>query len=150
MANPKPRPTALKLLHGERNKKRINLREPKPAPIAPGCPIHLDRISKAEWKRVAPELEQLGILSRIDRAALAAYCQTYARWVQAEKELQKEGSLFIVTEKGYMLPHPLTGVAHKALLAMHRFLTEFGMTPSSRSRIVVKPPGDDDQEGLLD
>ncbi len=35
--------------------------------------------SKAEWKRLAQEMHRLGIISQLDRAALAAYCQAYGR-----------------------------------------------------------------------
>ncbi len=42
--------------------------------------------AKAEWKRLAGEVHRLGIVSQLDRAALA-YCQAYGRWAEAEKKL---------------------------------------------------------------
>jgi P27 family predicted phage terminase small subunit len=43
------------------------------------------------------------------------------------------------------------GIKHKAAEQMHKFLTEFGMTPASRSRIQVnrKPDNEDDMEKVL-
>ena len=37
-------------------------------------------------------------------------------------------------------------IANKSLEIMHRFLTEFGMTPSSRTRLHVTPSDDSSDE----
>ena len=39
---------------------------------------------------VSRELYNLGLLSKIDQAVLAAYCQCYARWVKAERAINEE------------------------------------------------------------
>jgi P27 family predicted phage terminase small subunit len=84
-------------------------------------------------------LTALGILSGLDRAALAAYCQAYGRWAQAERALAKMSNqadgLIIKTVSGNMIQNPLVGVANKAMSDMMRYASEFGMTPSARSRI---------------
>ncbi len=97
-----------------------------------------------------PELEALGLLAKIDRASLAAYCQCWARWIEAE-ELVAEQGLVAVTDKGNVIQHPAVGIANTALGQMRAFLTEFGMTPASRTRISVKPPtkGQDATEAFL-
>lgn len=139
----KPVPSNLKVLRGNPGRRPINQNEPKPEPIAPKCPSHLDKIAKREWRRIAPELERIGLLSRIDMAALAAYCQAYARWVKAEKAVQKHGML-IKTPNGYPVMSPFLLVASKAIEQMKSFLVEFGMSPSSRSRINI--PGGEKEE----
>ena len=90
---PKPKPTALKIFEGNPGQRRLNLHEPKPTPGAPTCPGWLSREAKAEWKRVVPELERLGMLAKIDRAELAAYCQSWAEYVEAAKSAQVEGAV---------------------------------------------------------
>jgi len=148
-AGRKPIPNNLKILHGNPGKRPINQREPKPAPIAPKCPAHLDKNAKREWKRVSPQLEAIGLLSRIDMAALAAYCQAYGRWVEAESAIRKHGML-IKSPNGYPMMSPYLVISNKAVDQMKSFMTEFGMTPSSRSRISVSPVEDkDDMEALL-
>lgn len=144
MAGRKPRPTAIKILEGEPNKDRINLREPKPKLGRPTCPAHLSGAARYEWRRIVPELEALGLLTQIDRAALAAYCQAYGRWVIAERKLSQLSSMsadkmayLYKTTNGNLIINPLLSVANKAMEHMHKFLVEFGMTPSSRSRITV-------------
>jgi P27 family predicted phage terminase small subunit len=98
----------------------------------------LDKIAKAEWKRISRELLSVGLLTEVDRSALAAYCAAFARWVKAEKELQNMPAV-VKAPSGYPMPNPYIGIANTALDQMRKFLTEFGMTPASRSRIQVEP-----------
>lgn len=138
----KPKPTELKKLLGNPGKRPLNKHEPQPKPTKPRPPRHLDATAKTEWKRMAPELHRMGLLTAIDRAAFAAYCAAYSRWAQAETALAKsfrkgEMPYVVTTEKGNIVQHPLVGVANKAAELMYRFLTEFGLSPSSRSRVSV-------------
>lgn len=111
-------------------------------------PMHLLPEAKAEWKRLAPSLKLLGILSELDVGAFAAYCQAYARWVQAEKLLAKladqdptgMGATLIKTRGGGVMPNPLVWVARNAASDMVRYAAEFGFTPSARTRIQYQPP----------
>lgn len=86
MRGRKPKPAALKLLDGNPGKRPIRGVEPRPPGGKPSCPAHLSPTAKAEWKRLAGALHQVGLLTSADRAALAAYCQAYGRWVEAEKK----------------------------------------------------------------
>jgi len=134
MAGRRPKPTRIKEIEGNPGKRALNRREPRPESALPPCPGHLDEEAKAEWGRISPELVRLGLLASIDRAALAAYCQAWSRWVDAETNLRKYGAV-IKTPKGYPIQNPYLGIANTAIDLMRKFLTEFGMTPSSRSRI---------------
>lgn len=134
----KPKPTRLKKLEGNPGKRPLNEFEPTPKQELLECPSHLTGEAKAEWKRMAPKLYRLGLLSEIDGAAFAAYCQSYALWVEASIKL-KDGS-YIVLVNGYPQQNPYLSVMNKAIKEMKAFMTEFGMTPSSRSRISAVPP----------
>jgi P27 family predicted phage terminase small subunit len=131
---PKPTPTALKILRGNPGHRRINPNEPKPkgGPMAP--PSWLDGVGLTEWERVSPMLERLGLLTEIDGQALATYCQTYARWREAEDKI-KEFGMVIKGRGGYPIISPFVAVANRAMNQMKAFLIEFGMTPSARSRV---------------
>src|SRR5262249_31386551 len=115
MRGRKPKPTALKLLTGNPGKRPLNPNEPQPAPELPDCPDHLDEVGKAEWARVAAELGQLGILTRVDRAALAAYCSSYSRWVKLESMVQKFGEVLVDPETKRLYPNPYLGALNRAL-----------------------------------
>jgi len=58
----KPKPTAIKVLEGNPGKRSLNTQEPKPRKKAPRCPPWLEEEAKKEWKRMAKQMEQLGIL----------------------------------------------------------------------------------------
>ena len=93
MRGRKPKPTALKLIDGNPGKRPIVGHEPRPPASRPTCPAHLSASAKAEWKRLAGALNRIGLLTQVDRAALAAYCQAYGRWVEAEKKLAETPAL---------------------------------------------------------
>lgn len=138
------KPTALKVLEGNPGKRPINQKEPKPKPVAPKCPAHLNPRAKKEWRRIAVDLEPLGLLTQVDRAALAAYCVAYSRWVEAEDMIRKHGML-VKSPNGYPMQSPYLAIANKAVEQMKGFLTEFGMTPSSRSRLSINDKGQEDE-----
>ena len=138
MRGRRPKPTALKLRDGNPGKRRLNQLEPKPPLSAPTCPAHLSPSAKAEWKRLARQLEGLGILSQLDRAALAGYCQAWGRWVEAERKL-KETPILLKTPAGYVQPSPWLSIANKQLELMHKFMGELGLSPASRSRVAAFP-----------
>ena len=69
----KPKPTAVKQLEGNPGKRQLNANEPKPVARAPSCPKWLEDDAKKEWRRLAKQMEQLGILTEVDMAAFAGY-----------------------------------------------------------------------------
>ncbi len=143
---PAPKPTALKELEGNPGKRQLNKREPHPRPIVPPCPKHLTDVARKEWRRIVRELVVLDMITAVDRAALAAYCQAWARWVQAEEEMQKpEFQMVETTDKGYAHVNPWFQVATQAMKQMKAFASEFGLTPASRTRIQVPGQTEDDQ-----
>lgn len=130
------KPTAQKELEGTDRKDRAPANEPKPDVEDPGAPSWLSQVAKEEWDRVAPYLLRLGLLTHIDRAALAAYCQNFARWHDAEKLIAENG-LVMKTPNEYEQQRPEIGIANTAMKQMKAFMVEFGMTPSARSGITV-------------
>ena len=147
----KAKPTALKILEGNPGRRRLNEREPKPDKKAPPCPKWLEDEAKKEWKRLAKALERMGVLSELDMAVFAAYCQAYGRWKQAEDKIT-DGNLVFLTPSGYPQQNPYLSIAQQNMRLMHRFASEFGLTPAARSRIIAGSDKDfaDDMDNLLD
>jgi P27 family predicted phage terminase small subunit len=81
-------------------------------------------------------LVSMGVITIVDRAVLAAYCQAYGRCVEAEEKL-KETPLLIKTLSGYVQQSPWLGIANRQIELMGRYMAEIGPTPSSRSRIAA-------------
>lgn len=139
MRGRKPTPTALKLAMGNPGRRPINGREPKPPASRPTCPSHLSATAKAEWKRVAGVLNEIGLLTQIDRTILAAYCQAYGRWVEAERRLAETPPL-LKTPAGYVQVSPWVTISNKQVELMTRLMAELGLTPSARSRLAIRVP----------
>ena len=151
MPGPRPRPTIVKIREGEKNKDRINLREPKPRPTVPKMPKHLGKVARKEYRRMAKILERCGVLSEIDGSALAAYAQSFATWMEAQELVNEKGILVKYGEAKMPRQNPALIIARDARKEMMRILVEFGMTPSSRSKIVVNPKkANTKMESLID
>jgi P27 family predicted phage terminase small subunit len=108
----------------------------------PSPPDELNPDARKEWGRVARKLRGQGLFTELDRGMLAAYCQAYGRWAQAERALAEmgkldpvTGGLMIRTKSGNAIQNPIVGTANKAMSDMARFAAELGMTPSARTRV---------------
>ena len=131
----------MKMIKGNPGKRPLQPDAVQPKASIPKPPPHLDDVAKREWKRISGVLFNLQILSDIDRSALAAYCQAYSRWVKAENKIKREGFV-IETKNGNIIQSPYVSIANKAMLIMHKFLVEFGMTPSARAGLKISGGGE--------
>jgi P27 family predicted phage terminase small subunit len=139
---PPKTPTSLKIIRGTFRKDRAMVNEPKPQPEIPCVPAELSDQAKVEWGRLSQELATLGLLSRIDRAALAVYCEAWSDWLDATMQVRQYGKV-IKTTAGNVVDNPYYSIKKRSAELMHKFLTEFGMTPASRTRIDTTPVTDD-------
>ena len=146
MKGRKPTPTTLKVLAGNPGKRPLNEREPAAPQGVPEKPSWLDDEAKAEWDRVTADLAAMGLLSQADRPALAAYCTAWSRWVEAEAQVKKYGTVVKSPDKGFPMKSPYLSIADQSLETMRKLMVEFGLTPSSRSRIRVPAGGDEADE----
>ena len=145
MSNP-PTPSVIKLIQGYPGKRGKNKSEPKPKVPArvPSAPPYLGEIAVEEWQRIAKPLHDLGLLTELDITTLAAYCDAFEDWVTAKKHLDKWNKLhldsknIIFSAKSKVSkPHPYLAMRDNARRDLFRFAAEFGMTPSTRTRISV-------------
>lgn len=130
----KPKPIALKLIEGNRGKRRIPT-TPMPPPACPAAPKGMGAVALAEWKRVVPQLDSLGLLTGLDVTGLRFYCEAYARKLEAQRHINEEG----VVRDGQFGPvkNPAVQVAKDAAAEVRAWCSEFGMTPSARARMVL-------------
>ena len=141
MAGRKPLPTHLKLLKGTARPHRLNKAEPRPAVAIPKPPAHLDERARARFTAMAQMLASHGVMTELDAGAIARYAVGWCRWLDAEAEVKRRGPV-VKTEAGNIIQNPFLSVANKCLLQMAQIESEFGLTPSSRSRIRMAEPAD--------
>lgn len=142
----KPKASRIKELTGNPGKRRINKREPKHRKDIGPPPGWLDDVAKQEWERIAPELRRTGILTVVDRTALAAYCKAYSRWRQAEDIVERSQTLVFKTKSGYIQQLPHISIAQTYLKIVNALAAEFGLTPSSRTRLSIGDAPSDDED----
>lgn len=140
----KSKPTALKELEGNPGKRGLNKKEPKPEKGIPNCPKHLKGDARMEWNRITQELNKLGVIAKIDRAALAICCTAWADYVKACNTLVKQGEV-IITDTGGAYQNPWVAIKKRSMEQIAKFYAEFGMTPSSRVRLEVEIPDEEEK-----
>ncbi len=143
ISGPKPKPTAIKKL-GPRSHHSKNVDEPQPSRLVrvPQAPRWLGSDARAVFKEMARDLCALGVLTKVDLDALTRYCVVYERWRAAEKQLKKQGEI-IKSPNGYLIQNPYLAIANKCLKQLDSLGAEFGLSPSSRTRVAIAPTVDE-------
>jgi len=134
MPGRKPLPTNVKIFRGTQRKGRANENEPSYGPADMPPPDFLEGEARKEWIETCPRLVASGVMRNIDVNALAMYCESYGRWREALVEVKKNGML-IAAPSGFPMQNPYLPIANKAYEQMLKLAAEFGMTPSSRSKV---------------
>ncbi len=109
-----------------------------------GAPIRpLSGVALATWNEVSEELAAVGIGSRVESAALTCYCEAVADFVMACDEIDRLG-MVTQTERGYTR-NPACLIKNASMQMIAKFAGEFGLTPSSRSKLQVAPKNEDNE-----
>ncbi len=115
------RPAALKLLNGrtaDTDSGGRKVAQPIAfARSAPRAPEWLSDEAKAEWRRIVPELGRMRLVKTVDRSTLAAYCTTWAQYVEVVAL--------------YALGRCTTNTMIAASKELRMWAVQFGLTPSS-------------------
>ena len=108
-----------------------------------------DKIAQREWRKIAPELERLGLLTNIDTTALAMYCQAVSMYVRLNAEIDKEGATIEYTNTQgatNVVENPKINIAKKYYQVIKDMLKEFGLTPAARASLAIKAHEDEEKE----
>ena len=138
MPGPPRKPSAIRNNEGDLSNRPPNEHEPENLDGLPECPPHISGEARLEWDRVVKDLSDMGILSREHRPALAAYCDTWAEYVKQATSYAKTGPV-IKTTNGNYVQNPLLGVVNRLKEDLRKWLVEFGLTASSKTRVEVLP-----------
>ena len=145
---PPPKPTAIKRLEGNPGMHKLNDNEPKPLA---GCkpPSYLTKGALLEWERSYPELERMGLITRVDQHSFGAYCTAVDQLGRAMGKLKPTKANPMpeiqVLPNGRQLPSGEEMVRRQATEEIRKFSAMFGFSPADRARIVAAPtkPVDD-------
>ncbi|WP_239724549.1 phage terminase small subunit P27 family [Mammaliicoccus sp. A-M4] len=115
-------------------------------PLQKTPPNFLDKVAKAEYKRIYPLLEELDIAS-LDLALIAMYCQTYSNYIDASKHLVREK--VVETERGSKLS-PYYTIQRDSITAMNQIAPKLGLSLDSRMKIVTPKKEDKEKDVMSD
>jgi P27 family predicted phage terminase small subunit len=160
MAGRKAKPIQIKVLEGNRSKLKKGIlakmaeSEPEITPVALIPPKYLskDKVAVEYYKKIALMLYKYGLVTEIDIDMLAVHARAFSRWQKAEAEIDTKASmLYSPGITGYVTHNPYINVSkmyYKQYLETGR---EFGLTPSSRGRMILDIDGkkEDPFEGFL-
>jgi len=105
----------------------------KRASQGPEKPSHLTSSASEKWDAVVQELTEAGRVESVDAATLAAYCQAYGRWVEAETAIKAYGTL-VKSKSGVPAPSPYLAVANKAMEQMKKLHSLIWDGPSGEKK----------------
>ena len=149
---PLPKPVALRVLEGNAGKRPLDLAAGvNPRIEIPSPPKHLGAEARKEWKRITPLLEELGLISGLDRAALALYCQAAGRLAELETSFNGKvqakvnagmdyadavyEASYATTPSGYAQQSVIVQLIGKHREQLNRYLMHFGLSPAARGRV---------------
>jgi P27 family predicted phage terminase small subunit len=127
----------------EKHPERRNHAAPRVVYGIPTVPstIEADPIAKAKWDHLCLQLHRAGILATIDSDLVESYCVTYSLYRKALASVQAEGAT-VTKGNGDVMRNPACIELSGCMARMAKLMTELGLTPSARSRIIAAPKDD--------
>jgi len=151
----RPKPPILKVLHGGKDRRPADMKaaEAKPtiAMTVPEPNKDLPPKAKEYWRRLAKELWPIGLLTNADLSAFEQLCLAYSDW-QHSLEQKRKGYWVRDDSKPHMMNaatqrvepakmvNPYIKIEREDQKRLARMEIEFGLTPSSRSRVKPSTP----------
>lgn len=140
-----PKPTHLRLAEGNPGKRPLPKNEPKPKVCLPKAPVYLDGIARAAWVAIGGRLLGMKVMTDADAKALELVCMAYSQFRRAQAVVAKEGmtcEVPVLNKDGEEIgsrikKRPEVEIAADAWRRVMRGLIEFGLTPSSRTKVQV-------------
>jgi len=161
LRGPPPKPSAIRQLEGDAGHKGLPKFEPQPTKLRSAePPSRFSQRAKNYWYRLCPMLARLGLLTEADLIVLERYCDFLDEYEKCIEFLDKAGDICYPIKETVEVTDPISGqtkkiervkylqpfphVARKMRVSEHLLKIEqhFGMTPASRTRIMVEAKGE--------
>jgi P27 family predicted phage terminase small subunit len=138
MTGRRPIPDHLKVVNGNPGKRPLNRKPPKTDVGAPVCPAHLSDEAKVQWGRFSVLLEQMGVLTTADGAALEQLSELYVEATTLRRDIKTNGhTLQVTSTQGEKVAkaNPSVAMLRAVEIRIAQYLIEFGLTPAARTRV---------------
>lgn len=139
------KPIDLIVMDGKTHLTKAEIRERREREIKPDksrvqCPDWLCETGKAEWDRIQDDLIDLNLLTNLDVNQLAIYCDAYAKYIEAAKQINEKGLTMEYTNKlgaTNLVNNPYVQIATKYAEIVKKYCDEFGLSPVSRAKMSI-------------
>jgi P27 family predicted phage terminase small subunit len=133
MARPK-KPAQLKVVEGSFRKDRDSHGVAVELGL-PDCPVWLPKNAKKYWRKIGPELEKVGLIAKVDQAMFAAHCDSVGKYEEVTRMLAELDDMLDETPQGFMVQSAMFTIRNKLWDQVKSSSQEFGLSPSSRSKV---------------
>jgi P27 family predicted phage terminase small subunit len=79
----------------------------------------------------------LGLITKVDRAAMVTYCLAWRELCETTKDIEENGRTY--DHDGLIKANPAVQMQRDAMNQVRKSLTEFGLSPASRAKLSVEP-----------
>ena len=141
----RPKPSDQRRLEGKPGHRPLNANEPTAVAGLPRCPSHIKGEARREWNRIGKRLVAERRMAHVFKAAFAAYCVAWGRWVEAERQLEEFGTVIMTNQTvdkegkpvggGNLVQSPYLAIANKAQQQMMKAISELGISPTSQAKV---------------
>lgn len=147
-------PTQLKIARGTLRNDRINGKEPKPIELItlPSAPDYLSDRALEIYQDLGENLISQRLLSVMDLSALVMLSVDLSLYEDCLRKILEQGSVIVVNTREGQIPkiNPYHNVKKVLEDKIIKLLSEFGLTPSSRSRVSQLPKPKGNLKSLID
>ncbi len=159
MKGRKPVPREMKILHGTFRKDRDKgIKSLSALTEIPRPPTWLGKYGKKIWKELGQKLVEDKILTEIDLYSFEMLCGTYQMFAEARDAVFRPLDPATGKRRKQTLQEYMKGrnsqtqpeyIAYKSSYQLFKqYLTEFGISPSSRSRVEIPGPGSEETDPI--
>lgn len=131
---PPPLPSAIKRARGTYQSCRESPSEPRGTRGVPDMPPGLDDRERAEWQDLGARLLAMGVLHKQQLEAFELLVRAKCRFIALAERVREMGEV-LTDANGDLYRNPVVVSAERAAVEYRRLLLEFGLTPSSATRV---------------
>ena len=133
---PKPTPRNLRLVKGTDRPDRMNESEPVVPVSVPDAPSHLNPDEQRIFTEQAEILAKMRVMTEADVKALSIFARAWKESLDMHDQMIKSGGIIVQAPRTKVpMFNPYKKARDDAEKKAIAILTEFGLTPSSRTRV---------------
>jgi len=130
-------PSEIKKLRGTYRADRAPVNEPRPGAAGIRMPRGLLKVGRLYWRRLAPRLQRVRLLTDLDVEMLTQLCVCLGRLDECEQAVT-DGGILVDGARGGLVRNPAVMAANAYRASALQLAARFGMSPVDRARVSMQ------------